>query len=110
MKQLNQQYFQSELCGLKIPEHAEGFSLVPLLKGNSIETNPALTTYMRGNHTVRSERWRYIKYSDGSEELYDHFIDPNEWNNLASKKENTEIINYLKKFIPKVDSDQVPDL
>lgn len=25
-----------------------------------------------GNHTIRSDRWRYIHYGDGGEELYDH--------------------------------------
>jgi arylsulfatase A-like enzyme len=33
---------------------------------------------------VRSERWRYIRYADGSEELYDHAADPEEWDNLAA--------------------------
>ena len=27
---------------------------------------------------MRSERWRYIRYTDGSEELYDHHQDPHE--------------------------------
>jgi arylsulfatase A-like enzyme len=100
----------SELCGLKIPEHTDGYSLVPLLKDSSVKTKPALMTYMKGNHAVRSERWRYIEYFDGSIELYDHFNDPNEWNNVASKEENKEIISNLKSFIPKVNKDQVLNL
>ena len=45
---------------------------------------PALTTTNEGNHSVRSDRWRYIRYRDDSEELYDHKNDPNEWHNLAN--------------------------
>ena len=30
-------------------------------------------------------------YEDGSEELYDHQTDPNEWTNLADRKEFAEI-------------------
>ena len=40
-------------------------------------------TYLRGNHAVRNERWRYIRYADGTEELYDHERDPNEWRNVV---------------------------
>ena len=30
-------------------------------------------------------RWHYIRYADGSEELYDFQSDPNEWTNLSSQ-------------------------
>jgi arylsulfatase A-like enzyme len=100
----------SELCGLDIPEHADGFSLVPLLKDKSVNIPPALMTYMKGNHAVRTERWRYIQYADGTEELYDHEKDPNEWYNIALKKENQAIIKNLKKFIPKENAEQVSNL
>lgn len=33
--------------------------------------------------SVRSLHWRYTLANDGSEELYDHRTDPNEWTNLA---------------------------
>ena len=36
------------------------------------------------HHAVRSENYRYIRYSDGSEEFYDHLVDPNEWSNEAN--------------------------
>jgi hypothetical protein len=40
---------------------------------------------LRNQHwTLRTERWRYIRYRDGSEELYDHDSDPHEWVNLAA--------------------------
>ena len=46
---------------------------------------PALTTHGPNNHAVRTERFRYIRYADGSEELYDMVADPNEWTNLAER-------------------------
>ena len=33
---------------------------------------------------VRTRRWRYILYNNGSEELYDHDADPYEWSNLCA--------------------------
>ena len=51
-------------------------------------------------HQSEQKRWRYIRYEDGSEELYDHQIDPNEWTNLADRKEFAEIKNSLAEAIP----------
>jgi arylsulfatase A-like enzyme len=57
-------------------------------------------TMGRGNHAVRSDRWRYIRYSDGSQELYDHSKDPWEWTNLATQPEYAEVIDEHKKWLP----------
>ena len=62
-----------ELCGLPPRHGLEGHSLVPQLKDATAPRPwPAITTHNRGSHSVRSERWRYIRYADGTEELYDH--------------------------------------
>jgi arylsulfatase A-like enzyme len=96
-----------ELAGLPIPSHNEGVSLLPLLKDPSANWNrPALTTHGRGNHAVRTERWRYIQYADGSEELYDHDADPLEWKNLAQDSQHAATIRELKQHLPK---QNVPD-
>lgn len=90
-----------ELTGLPIPEHNEGVSLLPLLKESSAEWNrPALTTHGKENHAVRSEQWRYIRYADGSEELYDHEADPLEWTNLAGNAKYTAVKAELGKWFP----------
>ena len=74
----------ADLCGLATPKHVQGKSLRPLLESPKAEwTIPALTTHGRGNHAVRDARWRYIRYRDGAEELYDHEKDPMEWINVA---------------------------
>ncbi len=76
-----------DLANLKADPSQEGQSLVPLMKNPNDATwqYPALTSFGPGNHSIRSERFRYIHYNDGSEEMYDHANDPHEWHNLLAK-------------------------
>jgi arylsulfatase A-like enzyme len=98
-----------ELCGLSPIKELEGVSLAPLLKKPSAPwERPALTTHGRNNHSVRSERWRYIRYRDGTEELYDHANDPLEWTNLAGKPEFAEVKEKLAHWLPKTDAEDAP--
>ena len=52
------------------------------------------------NHGIRDMRWRYIRYEDGTEELYDHFTDPHEWQNLAENSHYTIILDQMRKRLP----------
>lgn len=90
-----------ELTGLPPKPDNDGESLVPLLKNpNAKREQPAVMTWQRGNHAVRTERWRYIRYYDGSEELYDHTRDPWEWKNLAGDPEYADVIAEHKRWLP----------
>ena len=90
-----------DLCGLGQKPELDGVSLVPLLKNpNANWARPAVMTYMRGNHAVRDRRWRYIRYADGTEELYDHQKDPHEWYNVAADPGNSRVINRLQQWLP----------
>ena len=90
-----------DLCGLPARPDIDGRSLVPLLREPDAEwDHPAITTYDHGEFSVRTERWRYTIYIDGSEELYDHNIDPEEWTNLASAPQMAEIKRQLARHLP----------
>ena len=92
-----------ELCGIRKRRGLEGVSIKSLLDDPAAEwARPALTTFKVNNHAVRSERWRYIRYSDGAEELYDHSTDHNEWHNLAGKEKYREVMVEHARWIPKV--------
>jgi arylsulfatase A-like enzyme len=98
-----------ELCGLPPKSGLEGESLVPLLKDpQAPRARPALTTFKRGNHAVRSERWRYIRYRDGSEELYDVRSDESEWTNLASDRKYDAVKRDLARWLPETDAPDAP--
>lgn len=90
-----------ELSGLAIPKHVEGASITKLLRDPEADWNaPAISTEGYMNHAVRTQQYRYIRYEDGSEELYDHKKDPNEWTNLAKKKSMSKVIASLKALLP----------
>jgi len=99
-----------ELAGVAKRDDLEGLSLVPQLqKAETKRERPAITSHNQGNHGVRSENWRYIRYADGSEELYDMRKDPQEWTNLASDPAFAEVIAEHKKWLPKVDLPPAPN-
>lgn len=102
-----------DLCGLPASPNADangfsldGHSLRPLLVdpasdswsgpaaalscvdgGGMVETG-AIAPQSDQHFTLRSRDWRYIRYADGDEELYDHRVDPNEWTNLATSPDH----------------------
>jgi arylsulfatase A-like enzyme len=99
----------ADLCGLPIDSAWEGNNLKPLLASpEAAWPHAALTTHGKGNHAVRTERWRYIRYADGSEELYDHDADPQEWKNLASEASLADVKAELAKHFPAQDADDAP--
>ena len=90
-----------ELCGLPDNAKNEGISLLPQLKDVTIaRENPVLSVWKYKNYAVRSNDFRYIQYRDGTEELYDHRVDPNEHTNLAANPYYADVITELKKSIP----------
>jgi hypothetical protein len=95
----------NELCQLPPVSELDGVSLAPLLAEPDREWDrPALTTHGLGNHAVRNERWRYIRYADGGEELYDHTNDPHEWTNLAEHAELASVKADLARWLPPTDA------
>jgi choline-sulfatase len=98
-----------ELCGLPAKEGLEGHSLKPQLHDAQVlRPWPAVTTHNHGNHSVRSAKWRYIRYADGAEELYDCDADPREWTNLAKDPQHAATILEHSRWLPKVNSPPAP--
>lgn len=91
----------NDLAGLPAIAAHEGRSLKPLLEDPEREWEwPAVIEFRRGNAAVRTERYRYIRYSDGGEELYDHSRDSGEWDNLAGDPSFAEIMTELGRWLP----------
>jgi arylsulfatase A-like enzyme len=83
-------------------QEPSGISLVPqLIDPATRRVHPALIAGTRGNDAIRSDDWRYIRYSDGSEELYDHRVDPRERTNLARNPAHAAQKAELARWLPR---------
>jgi len=89
-----------ELTGLPRPEHLDGVSLVPLLRDPDAPRQRPVVTAYQDHLSVRTERHRYIRYADGSEELYDRTADPHEWTNIASNPDVAALKKQLAERLP----------
>ncbi len=93
-----------ELCGLTKPAQVDGSSLVPLLKDPEAEWESTAISYLYNQYaSIRTERFRFIRYKEGQMELYDHDKDPHEWKNEAGNPEYTEIVKKLSSKLPAVE-------
>ena len=98
-----------DLCGLLKNEKLEGRSIAPLVRNPEAKwPHPALITHSPQwhgfNHAVRSERWHYIRYADGGEELYDMSKDPHQWHNLAGEPQSDSVKAKLRKWLPQTNA------
>jgi arylsulfatase A-like enzyme len=98
-----------DLAGIATPEHAKKPSLRPLLADPQAKWDyPGITTFHRNNHGIRTEGFRYIRYADGGEELYDESADPYEWTNLANDSKYAMQKAELAKLLPQENVDELP--
>jgi arylsulfatase A-like enzyme len=111
-----------DMTGYEAPGHLDGRSLVPQIQDPETATDPVVSSYMFTwteepvvGHAVRSLRYRYIYYPEiGFEELYDHQVDPQEWDNVAYHSENKQIKEEHRKvlltMLPELTwSEEIPD-
>ena len=91
-----------EHCGLtQVSQSLQGRSLVPLLKNSGMKWDyPVLTSHLGEHHAVRSGDWCYIRYGDGSEELYNRKTDQAELYNLADISDYSGLKIQLGSYMP----------
>ncbi|MES2693144.1 MAG: sulfatase [Verrucomicrobiota bacterium] len=98
------------LCGIPRPttHTLDGIDLTALLRGTTkVRGAPVLSTYGPGCHSIRDERFRYTRYRNGADELYDHQADPNEWTNLAGQLPFADVKNRLARLLPTADAPEI---
>ncbi|MDQ8198939.1 sulfatase-like hydrolase/transferase [Pelagicoccus enzymogenes] len=93
----------ASLAGLPIPEHVHGYDMTPLLENPNAEfPEDVLMTNTEGNLTLRTQGWRYTRYRDGSQELYDMLADPYEYTNLVSDPQYKKQLQKLDQQLNQV--------
>jgi arylsulfatase A-like enzyme len=100
-----------ELCGFPKREIIDGRSFVPLLKNPKRNwPYPSITTLGPGAFTVNDENYRFTRYEDGTEELYDLKKDPMEWTNLVrlNDRKASKAKANLEKWMPKSSAPLLP--
>lgn len=88
-----------DLCGLPPNDKVRGRSLKPLLKNPNLSWRHPAFTYKKKSVALQYGNLRYIEYEDGSQELYNHADDPNEWTNLAGDANYADTIISLRKML-----------
>ena len=59
------------------------------------------------NHSARGQRYRYVLHPNGTEQVYDHQTDPDEFHNLADKPELDPVKKRLAQWFPKTNANPV---
>ena len=86
------------LTGQKIPAEVQGMSLVPLLTKNTNQVKPGALSFNNG-FSLRTSNWHYMRYKDGTRELYDMKADPGEFTNLATQTEFSARVQELDAIL-----------
>ena len=86
----------SKLTGTKPPADVQGTNLTPILKDGTAKAKEGAISFAKGQGW-RTANWAYMRYPDGSEELYDMEKDPEQFNNLAKEDAHSEPLTIMRK-------------
>jgi len=98
------------LCQLSAPAtHVlDGIDLSGIIRGTANQRGkPVLSTFGLGCQSLRSDRYRYNRYRNGAEELYDHATDPHEFRNVAAEPAYASALSTMRKSLPAIEAPEV---
>jgi uncharacterized sulfatase len=92
-----------DLAGLPPVAGLDGTSLRPLIEDPAAAFRPVAVSFRKAKAplfgvSVRTERYRYTQWPDGSEELYDHATDPDELRNLGRDPASAPVMASMQKL------------
>ncbi len=92
-----------ELAELPANDNHHGPSLLPLLRNPEAAWPHVTLTHLEqpGGFALSAQRFRYIRYPGGDEELYDIKNDPHEWSNLSEDPSHEATFRRLRSLAPK---------
>ena len=91
----------ADMCDLEAPDGLDGKSLQPVISGERAAVRDHIvTTLGRSTFCIRTGDMKLIRYYDGSEELYDLEVDPNEFNNLITDATRSATLTELRALAP----------
>ncbi len=89
-----------ELAGIKLPEHLDGTSMVPLMNEPKRQWKKAAFTRHGNGRTVTTCDYTYTEYGDNAQRmLYDRKKDPSENENVAEVEAYKETVKQLSKLL-----------
>ena len=100
-----------EICDLPTPHQSlEGESLAATLANpkDAKDRNVFLPHMHPGEYAIINRNWRYIRYGEDGEELYDLNNDPHEWDNLAAVSTHQNRMAELRKSAPEKFAPPIP--
>ena len=91
-----------DLTSVPVPGGVDGLSLRPILDGRSSRVRDSLVVEYYGKQAwrvpirmLRTPRWKYVRYANYGEELYDLSTDPGELRNLAAHPDSAPELKRL---------------
>ncbi|KAA5542560.1 sulfatase [Roseiconus nitratireducens] len=87
-----------DLTGTPTPKETQGVSLLPILRDSDAKVKSEALSFHNG-HSLRTDRWHYIRYQNQTRELYDMRADPQETRNLAQDSEYAETLRTLDQTL-----------
>ncbi|WP_094760455.1 sulfatase [Sedimentisphaera salicampi] len=93
-----------ELAGLPYPKthQLEGLSFAPLIKNPELKWKQAAYSEWGTGRAVKTDRYLYTEWKNGSKMLYDHIADPHENVNIASNPACESIVKYHHALLKKI--------
>jgi iduronate 2-sulfatase len=92
-----------DLVSLTKPRSVQGTSLVPIINNPKFKVKESALSFVNKGTSMRSSNWSYMKYGDGTEELYDMKKDPKQFTNLAKAQGYEKVLlSIRKRFINKI--------
>ena len=94
-----------DLAGLSIPRSNQGESLLPILKNPQAQIKRTALSFVPKGTSLRTSDWSYMKYRDGTEELYNMKADPQQFTNQAKDpKHRKQLLKQRKLFSERMET------